>query len=132
MIFPYLSVGRGGVIRSLPIITLRVHGPIGHADIGALVDSGAEHSVLSVKLIGRLGLATGGAAAVQIIGVGGQTSRGYLLDVECQLLRYRWRAPAIFSEAVDSPMILGQAGFFQFFKVTFNRRQNMMDIRRSR
>ena len=73
----------------MPVVTVRIYGPAGHADVAALVDSGAEHSVFSLKLVGRLGLLIAGADAVEIVGVGGQTSRGYLLDVECQLSRYR-------------------------------------------
>jgi hypothetical protein len=85
-----------------------------------------------MQLIDRLGLDTNGATAVEIIGVGGQASGGYLLELQYQLGPHRWHGPAIFSEAVSSNMILGQAGFFQFFNVTFRRHVSEMDIRRVR
>jgi hypothetical protein len=134
MIFPYLDVSHAHVIRSKPIIPIGFHGRAGYRQIFALVDSGAEHSLLSLELIDSLGLPNEGAHAVDVIGVGGDASRGYLLDVEHQLRDHRWMAPAIFSDIVDlqSPMVLGQAGFFEFFTVTFKRRKSLMDIRLAR
>jgi len=134
MIFPYLDVRRGLLIRSKPIIPIGFHGPAGYRQVFALVDSGAEHSLLSLELIDSLGLPKEGADAVEVIGVGGDASLGYLLDVEHQLRHHCWTAPAIFSDIVDlqSPMVLGQVGFFEFFTVTFRRSQSVMDIRRAR
>jgi hypothetical protein len=132
MIFPYLDVTRGEESRPLPIIPVRLLGPVRQATLLALVDSGAEHSVMSKTLVEYLGLSTQGAKAVRIVGVGGMESTGVLLDVELQLGRCRWTAPAVFSNAVDSPIILGQAGFFAFYTVTFKRRHFRMDIRRAR
>ena len=134
MIFPYLDVNRGHEVRTLPIVPVRIYGPAGYRNFVALVDSGAEQSVLSLDLINSLGLPTEDATAVDIVGVGGHTSRGYLLEVELRLTNHRWKAVAVFSDVVrsDSPMILGQAGFFEFFNVTFRRRRLLMDIRRAR
>lgn len=134
MIFPYLPVGRGLEIRAKPIVPVGLRGPAGYRQILALVDSGAEHSLLSLELIDSLRLPKEGADAVEVIGVGGDASLGYLLDVEQQLGPHRWKAPAIFSDIIDvqSPMILGQAGFFEYFTVTFKRRRLFMDIRRTR
>jgi hypothetical protein len=132
MIFPYLSVRRRNTIRSLPIIPVQLCGPIQNVSVLALLDSGAEYSVFNRKLLDMLGLTIDNATLVEIIGVGGSASQGVLLDVEHRLGRHRWRGPAVFSDTVDSPMILGQAGFFEFFNITFKRRQSLMDIRRAR
>src|SRR5438552_2795743 len=132
MLFPYLPIRRHGAIRALPIISIRVRGPHSETDLLEVVDSGAEQSVFSIKLIEELDLDVHGATVVEIIGVGSKASRGYLLDVEHQLGRHRWTGPGIFSDAVDSPVILGQAGFFEFFNVTFKRKQLLMDIRVAR
>lgn len=133
MIFPYLDVWRDGVIHTQPIIPVAVHGPAGFRQVFALVDSGAEHSVLSLELVASLQLETTNSNAVEIVGVGGNASRGYLLDVQLQLQKHRWIAPAVFSDVVrsGSPMILGQAGFFEFFTVSFKRRRWIMDVRRA-
>lgn len=121
-------------MRTQPIIPISIHGPAGFRHVFALVDSGAEHSVLSLELLASLRLRTNDAEAVEIVGVGGKASRGYLLDVEYQLQNHRWTAAAVFSDVMelDSPMILGQAGFFEFFTVVFRRRRRIMDIRRAR
>ena len=132
MIFSYRQVVSRGVVRTLPIVPLRLFGPTKHVDLLALVDSGAEQSAMSLKLLEYLNLSGDGATAVQIIGVGGKESRGYVLEVDQQLGKYRWTSPVVFSEAIESPVILGQAGFFEFFTVTFKRRSLEMDIRRAR
>lgn len=132
MIFPYVDVLRAGRLHQLPIVPIRVYGPHSHVNVLALVDSGAEHSVLPLRLVEELELPVDGATVVTIIGVGGKESRGYLLDANLRLARYQWTAPVIFSTAVESPAILGQAGFFAFFSVTFRYRNRIMDIRRER
>ncbi|MGH7139037.1 MAG: retropepsin-like aspartic protease [Pirellulales bacterium] len=134
MIFPYLDIRRGGVIRTQPIIPVTIHGPVGFRQFFALVDSGAEHSLFSLDLITSLRLDTHNANVVEIVGVGGDVSRGYLLDVRLQLQTHQWVGPAVFSDVmrIGSPMILGQAGFFEFFSVAFKRRRWILDIRRAR
>lgn len=134
MIFPYLPVRRGLSVRLKPIIQIGLSGPRSYREVFALVDSGADHSLLSLELIDSLGLPTEGAEAVDVIGVGGNSSLGYLLDVDHQLLNHRWKAPAIFSSVIDakSPMVLGQAGFFEYFNVNFKRRKSLIDICRAR
>lgn len=134
MIFPYLDIRRSGVVRTQPIIPISVHGPAGFRQLFALVDSGAEHSVFSLDLVASLQLDTNNADVVEIVGVGGDASRGYLLDVRLQLQTHRWTAPAVFSDImrIGSPMILGQAGFFEFFTIAFKRRNWILDIRRAR
>lgn len=130
MIFPYLDIRRGGVVRTRPIIPIGIHGPAGVRQVFALVDSGAEHSLFSLDLIASLGLKVRNAAVVDIVGVGGAASRGYLLDVQLQLQKHRWVGPAVFSDVMGTglPMILGQAGFFEFFSVGFKRRRPNLAI----
>lgn len=107
MIFPYLDVRRGGVIHTQPIIPVGLHGPAGVRHLFALVDSGAEHSVFSLDLVASLQLHTDNANVVEIIGIGGNASRGYLLDVQLQLQKDRWVGPAVFCDVLQSgsPMI---------------------------
>lgn len=73
MIFPYLPVRRGLSVRWKPIIQVTFRGPRSYRQVFALVDSGADHSLLSLELIESLGLQKEGAEAVEVIGVG----RGY-------------------------------------------------------
>ncbi len=130
MRYPYLKVRRRGEIRSLPIIQIRLKGPSNQIDVYGLVDSGAEQSVVNAELIDYLGVDTDLAIPMQIIGVGGQESSGLLADLDHQLGRHHWNAPVVFSSAVDSPIILVQAGFFEYFTVSFRRSHRAMEIRR--
>jgi hypothetical protein len=132
MIFPYWEVQRGGELRHLPLVPISVFGPTGDVNLLALVDSGAEHSVFGLDLAERLGLQLDDAPSVLIVGVGGQESPAFLTDVSLKLGRYEWRGPAVFSAAVSQRAILGQAGFFEFFTVTFKRNRLQIEIRRAR
>jgi len=56
MIFPYWEELRGTEPRLLPLLPISVHGPTGSAEVLALVDSGAEQSVMPADLAGELGI----------------------------------------------------------------------------
>jgi hypothetical protein len=132
MIFPYWEVQRAGEVRQLPLVPVTVFGPTNEISVLALVDSGAEHSVFGLDLAERLNIPLDSANSVVIVGVGGQESPAFLTDVSLKLGRRRWTGPAVFSSAVSQRAILGQAGFFAFFTVTFRRSKLQMEIRPSR
>jgi hypothetical protein len=98
----------------------------------ALVDSGAEHSIFSLEIAKEVGLSLRKARHVIAVGAGGHEIDGFLTTIELQLVRHRWTAPTIFSDAGQRRAILGQIGFFAFFAVTFRYAQGEMEIRRNR
>lgn len=132
MTFPYWQLHRDGELRATPLIPLTVHGTTGSVDLLALVDSGAEHNVFGEEVAKRLGLDLTKGSPVTLVGVGEVDLPGRLLEVELQLGKRRWTAPAIFSSALGMRGLLGQAGFFAFFTVTFRRRQGIIEVRRGR
>lgn len=133
MIFPHWQEIRDGETRWLPLIRPTLRGPSGLLlEVWALVDSGAEHSVLSLEVADALRIDAEAGASVTLVGIGGVEVRGFLLPVSLQLGRHRWTAPVIFSPAVAARGVLGQAGFFAFFTVTFRHKQRELEIRRAR
>lgn len=131
MIFPYWAVRRGGQRRHLPLIPLTVYGPKTHLEVLALVDSGAEHNVFGQEVADRVGLSLEKGSPVLLAGIEGKDLPGHLVSVELQVGRQRWHAPTIFSQALGSQVILGQAGFFAFFTVTFRYQKSEMRIQRA-
>lgn len=132
MIFPYREVRQGGELRFLPLITISIlNSPNHKLNMRALVDSGAEHNVFGTEVAHYLGLSLDDGQLVHIIGVGEQVSEGRLITVEFELRRYSWTAPTIFSDAANQRAILGQAGFFRFFTVTFRYAKREISISRS-
>jgi hypothetical protein len=132
MIFPYREELRGAKPRFHPLVPITVHGALDSIDLLALVDSGAEHSVLTADLADVLGISLRRAEPVLIVGAGEHEVAGRLADVDLELDRYRWQAPVVFAEGPMHRPLLGQIGFFAFFTVTFRYHRREMDIRRIR
>ena len=129
MIYPYWEELRDTEPRFLPLIPITVRGPADSAELIALVDSGAEHSVFSADLAEELGVSLSAADHVTIVGVGENQVPGWLAPIELRLGRHRWQAPAIFIKGNTRRCILGQIGFFAFFHVTFRYDRREMGIR---
>jgi hypothetical protein len=135
MVFPYWSVRRGNQTRLLPLVPLKVHALRGQndwVDLLALVDSGAEHNVLGGDLAERLGYSLTDGSPATLVGIGEQEIPGRILTVDLQLGKQRWSAPVIFAPELGHQAILGQAGFFAFFTVTFRHGMREIDIRRAK
>lgn len=132
MIFPYWEMVRHGEVRLLPLIRIRAFNEARSVQLDALVDSGAEHNVLSLELAEALGISIHNAEHVVVVGAGGNDIDGFKTPVDLQLGRHRWTAPVIFSEAGRRRGILGQIGFFAYFTVTFRYNKREMEIRRNR
>jgi hypothetical protein len=132
MIFPYAEIERSGQIRLLPLVPISLHGPAGTIDVVALLDSGAEHSVFGDELASHVGIEWETGDPVVIVGVGEHDLPGRLLQVELQLGRHHWTAPTIFCPELKQRAILGQAGFFAYFTVTFRYRRREVVILRAK
>jgi len=98
----------------------------------SLVDSGAEHTVFHVDVAERLGFDVTDHPEAILEGVGGVVD-GYMIRVGIRLGRHQWDTFAIFTDGLKPGSgLLGQQGFFEFFKVTFDYQERVMDIRRKR
>jgi hypothetical protein len=128
MIFPYWEELRGTEPRHLPLIPVTIFGSNDSVELLALVDSGAEHNVMPAGSAAELGIPLDNAELVTIVGAGEHETPGSLIEVSLRVGRRRWQAPVIF---VDGPIrpVLGQAGFFAYFTVTFRYTKKEMSIR---
>ena len=131
MIFPYWEEIREGQPRLLPVIPVTLEHDGKTADAYALVDSGAEHSVFPVEAAEDVGFDLANQSSVTIVGAGGKETPGKAAVAHFQMGPYRWTGPVIFSAAVNERPLLGQAGFFAFFTVTFRHARRDIEIRQS-
>ena len=131
MLFPYWPVDRAGERRWLPQVSLLIHGPKLTVDIPTLVDTGAEHNVISSDLAGLLGISLEEGRPVTVVGIGGEQIRGRLLKVDLQLRDERWSASTIFAGIGNGRAVLGHAGFFDHFNVTFRYTKREIEIKRA-
>ena len=132
MRFPYSlnivpSIETGDEIVLLrPEIPHRMHGPAGIADVVALVDTGADTSIVPLSIADDLGIATTPGAGPGAIAFGGQSIRLSFAEVVLELNQdqqtIRWRARMYFAEFPDASeraVVLGHEGFLDYFTATF-------------
>ena len=119
----------------MPMIPVSITGPDDSLDTEALIDSGADMSVLPLEMAEQLGLnlsrninpcrGIGGETnsaedSVRIRLTDGRETHAFEMPVKV-LLDARW----------DIPPLLGRQGFFTEFAITFNERRNLITLHRS-
>ncbi len=72
MLFPYWETGN----KALPLVPVTLYGPAHFLETLALIDSGAEQSVIGADVAARLSLPSGEGKPVTIAGVGGHHMHG--------------------------------------------------------
>lgn len=93
-----------------------------------LLDSGATSNRFPAWLADAAGLSLGDALDEDEIVVGGARTTGRLLPVELTLGDVRFQAPAWFCDPWNlSFCLLGQEGFFRFFRVTFSAAEGWLE-----
>jgi len=108
-----------------PEVRITVHGPNGSGDFLALVDTGADNTILSESIARVLGipLIPGKGPGAQAFG--GQDLDLSYADAELELLHaeggLRWPARVYFlaGDAEEETLILGHQGFLDYFTATF-------------
>jgi hypothetical protein len=94
-----------------------------------LVDSGAISNRLPTALAALAGLSVAEALDEDRIVVGGLVTSGRLLRVDLTVAGVRFEAPAWFCDPWPFGFgLLGQEGFFRFFRVTFCAAEGWLDV----
>ena len=122
--------------RSIKVDVFRPVVPVPLSDgqpstLGALVDSGSEHTLAAGWLAEDLGVDLDQSHDRLLLGIGGRSVEAVFADVELRLYRdhasdeyVAWRTEVGFLMPWDAEffVILGQIGFYDQFTVTMNRR----------
>jgi len=133
MRFPYtLSLARSidsgdEIVLLRPEIPVRVYGPAGAAEMLALVDTGADSSILPLSIAHDLGIETIPGKGPAATAFGGQQIALSFAEVDLELSQdddvIRWRGRlyfADFPDATEKTVILGHEGFLDYFTATFD------------
>ncbi len=139
MRFPYTlnvvpSIDTGDEIVLLrPEVPLRIYGPLGHVDVLALVDSGADNSIFPLAIATDLGIETTPGKGPGATAFGGQRIGLSFGDVEVELSQdgntIRWRTRLYFADFPDEKaVVLGHEGFF-YFTATFIGEDCVLDLK---
>ncbi|MEX0702288.1 MAG: hypothetical protein WD069_09350 [Planctomycetales bacterium] len=124
-IMPSLDFPDGALYR--PEVPLRVIGLDGSEILSALVDTGADVTLLPRSTQNAIGGSIDEAATSRIAGIGGREievmSGDVTLALECAGETLEWIARVRFipdESSSDAGAILGHAGCLQFFRATFD------------
>ncbi len=119
----------------MPMIPINVIGPDDSLDIEALIDSGADMSVLPLEMAEQLGLNLARSIS-PCRGIGGETNsaedtvRVRLTDGR-KVHAFEMPVKILLDARWDIPSLLGRQGFFTEFAITFNERRNLITLERS-
>ncbi len=120
--------GRTNILR--PRIRIRLVHEKRFIDLLALVDSGADDCVFPLEVAEELNLRLDPRNANRYGGIGAGHISAIFTNVTLQVNDHTTIKPyAGFSDAPSVVPILGQAGFFDQFEVTFNRPEEIIELR---
>ncbi len=122
------SIDTGDEIVILrPEIPIRIFGPAGVAETLALVDTGADNSILPLSIARDLRLETTPGKGPDAAAFGGQriplSFAEVVLEISENEVPIRWRGRLYFADFPDDAekaVILGHEGFLDFFTATFD------------
>lgn len=135
MIFPYvefLGLAEDRIFRPIIPVTFKANGKKFPA--WALIDSGADYSILPIEIAGIFKLKISDQPRYNILGAGGSTFTIYKSPIEIeqiiQKLGFRdikWKSFVYFAESA-STILLGQNSFLNHFKVILNGKNKELEI----
>ena len=133
IIFKYKSVKRpDGTLVKTPSIPVVLQGKTTFKTI-ALLDSGADISAMPKEVAEILGLDLSGERS-PAFGIGGETE-AVETTVSARITKghedYKFKLPVkVIFDDYNFPMLLGRAGFFDKFIITFNQQQEKVVLKR--
>lgn len=134
MKFPYVKLPsrnprRPWIARPIIPIILKNAGMVSDP-IGALVDSGADQCLFHADIGRSLGLKLEDGVPHKFSGIEGGVVTTYLHKITIQIVGTSRSIEVIagFSESTGIAAILGQEGFFDAYKITFQRSKDRIEI----
>lgn len=133
MKFPYFKTPREDPRKrwiSRPIIPVTLFGPKGSINIDALIDSGADRCLFNSQIGKEIGLEIEKGEREIFSGIEGGKLLAYLHKIHLQIIGIN-KIIEIIAGFTDAPgvfAILGQEGFFDAFKIKFEKAHNTIEI----
>jgi predicted aspartyl protease len=115
---------------SRPMITVTLHGPRGSVNVHALLDSGADKCLFSNQIGEEIGLNVKEGEEEIFGGIEGGRVKSYLHEIEVQIFgdSKKIKVVAGFTDARGVNAILGQEGFFDAFRIKFEKDRDAIEI----
>jgi hypothetical protein len=118
-----------------PEMPLQIIGGAGAVDLCALVDPGSDDTLMPLNLGRKIGAVVDATQSWKMEGIGGQAVPVILGEVVLALTdgnqTFRWPAKVglvDFADPKDEVVILGHAGFLDYFRVIFDGQMRALEI----
>ena len=133
MKFPYIKTPSADPRKkwaSRPMIQIMLFGPSGSITVWALIDSGADKCLFHSALGKEIGLVIEKGEKEDFSGIEGEKITAYLHQIQLQVVGIDEKAEiaAGFTDAKGVFAILGQEGFFDAFRIKFEKNHNAIEI----
>ena len=132
--FPFEDSGLapfGHIYRPVAKVTLKAPSVNKFVGIWMVVDTGADYNVFHADIADYLGIALTKGKSMRITGIGGDSIKGYLHEVEIKVGKNLVKTSIIFSRHIpnNATAVLGNQGFFNHFCVTFDYKSKTIRIK---
>ena len=133
MKFPYLKTPRADLRKkwiSRPIIPVTLFGPKGSINVDALIDSGADRRLFNAQIGREIGLEIEKGERETFSGIESGEIVAYLHKIKLQIIGIEKivELEAGFTDAPGVFAILGEDGFFDAFKIKFEKDHDIIEI----
>jgi hypothetical protein len=117
-------------IISRPIIPLTILYKNRYVQYQALLDTWADYNVFHSDIATYLGINLTKGSLIKISGIGGDTIKGYKHILVIRIGKNLVKTTIVFSKQIPSNAIavLGNQGFFDHFRVTFDYKNKTISI----
>jgi len=133
MKFPYIKTPSADPRKkwvSRPMIQVALFGPRGNLTIWALIDSGADKCLFNSALGKEIGLDLEKGEKENFNGIEGEQIVAHMHRIQLQVIGIDEKIEVVagFTDAKGVFAILGQEGFFDAFRIKFERDHNIIEI----
>ncbi len=126
-----LATSKRSIIISRPIIPLTILFKDRFVQYQALLDTGADYNVFHADIADYLGINLTKGKTVKVMGIGGDSIKGYKHNVEIKVGKNLIKTMIVFSRQIpdNATAVLGNQGFYDHFTATFNYKEKIISIR---
>ena len=110
------------------MVLVRLKGPSRHIDVWALVDSGADECLFHAEVAEAIGIDWQSGHLDELSGADGSRFSAHYLPVTFEIGGHPFESTVGFSKQISHKAILGQHGFFDKAKITFDLPKESFEI----
>jgi predicted aspartyl protease len=128
------AVGFSGKFVKRPIVTIKLKNGKSELKASALIDSGADNIVLNEGFANILGIDLDSCEEVKITGIEGRPQSTKVCDIEYSIehLNEKIKTKVAFIKSDSVGVLLGQEGLFDKYKIIFDHKKSIFEIKNNK